>query len=60
MKSVIFIEDIETEIKEAWGSLTGLCDKHPEFSYYYLKGKKFPFEYKGVKFTKVKYRTKNF
>ncbi len=44
---------------EAWGSLTELCENHPNFSYSTLKGKKFPFKYKGFYFIKVKYRHSN-
>ena len=41
--------------KESYGSLTELCSDYPNFSYYYLKSKKFPFEYKGFLFEKLKY-----
>lgn len=46
------------ETIETWGTLTEICEVHPEFSYHYLKGKKFPFEYKGWSFIKVNHRTK--
>ncbi len=42
---------------EAWGSLTEVCQFHPEFSYDYIKKLKFPFEYKEWKFLKVPFRT---
>lgn len=37
---------------EVWGSLTKACEAH-SFSYNFLKKKKFPFQYKGIKFKKV-------
>lgn len=43
---------------EAWGSLVELCRIHG-FSYNYLKAKKFPFEYKGIQFNKVPFRSVN-
>lgn len=39
-------------VRECWTSLVLLCENHPEFSYTYLKGLKFPFESKGWKFEK--------
>lgn len=41
--------------KEAWGALTKVCQAHLDFSYATLKGKKFPFFYKGWLFEKVPY-----
>jgi len=43
---------------ECWGSLVELC-KVKGFSYNYLKRKKFPFEYKGLKFIRVPFRSSN-
>jgi len=43
---------------EVWGCVTRLCLVHTGFSYHYLKGKKFPFNYKGWEFKKVKYNKK--
>ena len=45
------------DYQEVWGRLTKICKAHPEFSYHYLKGKKYPFEYKGWSFKKLKYNT---
>lgn len=42
------------EKAELWSSLTKLCRCHEDFSYYYLKRKKFPFEYKGWNFKRIK------
>ena len=39
---------------ELWTQLTDLCKSHADFSYYYLKAKKYPFVYKGWNFTKIK------
>lgn len=39
---------------ELWTQLTDLCKAHDEFSYHYLKAKKYPFEYKGWSFRKIK------
>lgn len=47
------------EIDETWGSLTKLCSFHPEFKYHSMKGKKFPFKYKGWEFKKVKFNRLN-
>lgn len=52
MKTVILLTK-DGEEPEAWTTLTGLCDNHENFSYDYLKQKKFPFEYKGYQFIKV-------
>lgn len=41
---------------EAWATLTSLCKYHKEFKYYYLRGLKFPFTYKGYTFDKIKLR----
>lgn len=46
------------ESYETWGSLVELCNKH-KFSYNYLKRKKFPFEYKGLKFIRTPFRELN-
>lgn len=44
---------------EVFGSLTEACRLHKEWAKYNsIKLKAFPFEYKGVKFSKLKYRTK--
>lgn len=44
-------------IIEAWGSLTELCQVH-DLPYHTLKLKKFPFNYEGIYFKKIPYRTK--
>jgi hypothetical protein len=45
---------IKTDGKEEfWSNLKLLCEHHPEFSYEYIKSKKFPFEYKDWSFRKV-------
>ena len=54
--NIIILTDKESH--EAWGSLTELCDAH-EFSYNYLKRLKFPFQYKGLDFIKVPFRSLN-
>ena len=43
---------------EVWGSLTEIC-RIKGYSYYYLRNKKYPFEYRGVKFDKIEYRKEN-
>jgi hypothetical protein len=43
---------------ETWGSLTEICKEYG-FSHNYLKKKKFPFFYKGIKFIKTPFKTKN-
>ena len=43
------------EVVETYGCLTKVCLYNPEFKYHTLKDKKFPFEYKGWRFVKVKY-----
>jgi hypothetical protein len=43
---------VQDEIIEIYPTLTKLCDANPEFSYNYLKSKKFPFTYKGYEFIK--------
>lgn len=45
---------------EVWGSLTDVCKNHPEYSYYTMRNKKFPFTYKKAYFYKVKYKEVNF
>jgi len=42
---------------EAWGSLVELCKEHV-LSHNYLKKKKYPFDYRGVKFERLKFRQK--
>ncbi|WP_375585976.1 hypothetical protein [Cyclobacterium xiamenense] len=49
-KNVIIIRNENRE--EFWSGLKLLCRYHPEFSYEYIKSKKFPFEYKGWYFRK--------
>jgi hypothetical protein len=51
MKYIILLE--KDGIKESWGSLTNLCEAHPDFSYEYIKSWKFPFKYKGWNFSKL-------
>ena len=46
------------ESYEAWGSLVELC-KVKGFSHNYLKRLKFPFEYKGLNFQRVPFRSSN-
>lgn len=55
---MIILHNKETDKHEVWGALTNICDAHPNFSYTYLVKKKFPFEYKGWIFKKVKYNSK--
>lgn len=43
------------ESLETWGSLSEIC-RVKDWSYNYLKKKKFPFEYKGWKFRKRDFR----
>ncbi len=45
-------------LHEVWGSLTDICDNHEEIKYPTIKGRKFPFKYKGYDFIKVPYKTK--
>lgn len=40
---------------DAYGSLTEICRKNKDFSYHYLKSKKYPFSYKGWEFNRVGY-----
>lgn len=47
---------IDQEV-EVWGSLTAACRNHPEFVYDYAKKLKYPFNYKGLKFKRVSYKT---
>ena len=56
LTNVIVIQK-EDEV-EVHGCLTRICLIHKDFSYHYLKGKKFPFSYKGWDFRKVKYNKK--
>ena len=53
MKKVIVL--MKGEKVEVWGNLVWLCRAHEDFSYSYIKGRKFPFYYKGWVFTKVNY-----
>jgi len=46
------------ESYEAWGSLVELC-KVKGFSYNYLKRLKYPFDYKGLHFIRVPFRSSN-
>ena len=46
------------EFHEAWGSLVEIC-KEKNFSYNYLKRKKYPFTYKGLNFIRVPFRVSN-
>ncbi|MBD3630519.1 hypothetical protein [Cyclobacterium sp.] len=50
LKNVIVLQKEGNE--EFWSGLKLLCQYHPEFSYEYIKSKKFPFEYKGWYFRK--------
>ena len=52
---IVMQKDDEVEVS---GCITRICLAHPEFSYHYLKGLKFPFNYKGWSFKKVKYNKK--
>jgi hypothetical protein len=57
--SVIIIE--KDEHLECWGSLKVLCDDgHTEFVYNTIRKKKFPFEYEGWKFYKVRFNKRQF
>ena len=56
--NIIILTNLDTLDQEAWGSLTELCDNHERFKYSTIKAKKYPFEYKGFLFNKVKYRKK--
>lgn len=44
--------DLDLPEEELYQFLTTVCNDHPEFSYNYIKKLKFPFIYKGWKFTK--------
>jgi hypothetical protein len=57
-QSVIIIES--DEHVECWGSLMKICDAHKEFSYLYIRKKKFPFLYKGWKFYKVRWNERQY
>lgn len=50
-RNVIVLKHEESE--EFWSNLKLLCENHPEFSYEYIKSKKFPFDYKGWSFRKL-------
>lgn len=49
---VIILE--KGSVKEYFSSIPKVCDAHPEFSASYVRLLKFPFEYKGWTFSKVK------
>ena len=53
MKNVIVMQR-EDQI-QVWGCMTKICLYNPGFKYHSLKGKKFPFNYKGWRFVKVPY-----
>jgi hypothetical protein len=55
-ENIIILTNVESY--EAWGSLVELC-KVKGFSHNYLKRLKFPFEYKGLKFIRVPFRSSN-
>lgn len=40
---------------EAWGSLSEICRKK-SLSYNYLRTKKYPFVYRGIRFVRVPFR----
>lgn len=48
MRKVIVIS--KGNMFEMWTTLTKMCKAHPEFSYPYLKNRRYPYEYKGLKF----------
>lgn len=53
-KDIITIQNIEQPaLMEHWGSLTRICDNHPEFDYMAIRHNKFPFDYAGYRFTKI-------
>lgn len=55
MANQLHVIVIEKEgIREHYSSMPKVCEAHPEFSPSYVRLKKFPFEYKGWSFTKVK------
>lgn len=57
MKNIIILQVISNpSIQETWGSLTEICEKHPDLIYSEIRTKKFPFDYKGIRFTKVPYK----
>ena len=58
MKQFIVLQ--REEKIEVWGSITDICNAHKEMKYSYVRGLKFPFTYKGVKFSKVHYKTQMF
>jgi len=58
MLTNVIVMQSEDEV-EVWGCVTRLCLAHPNFSYHYLKGLKFPFSYMGWNFRKIKYNEKN-
>lgn len=55
LNSVIVL--IKSDHIEVWSKLTEVCKAH-KFSYTYLKGKKYPFVYRGITFQKVPYKMK--
>lgn len=48
---IVLQKDDEVEL---YTTLTNVVKAHKDFSYYYLRGLKFPFEYKGYSFKKIK------
>lgn len=49
---VIIIE--KEVVRELYSSIPKVCEAHPEFSYSYVRLLKFPFDYKGWRFSKEK------
>ena len=60
-KNIIIIQNQKNHrLIEAWGSLTRLCDNHPEFEYKQIYRGDFPFLYQNWLFTKVPFNSPNF
>jgi hypothetical protein len=55
-ENIIILTDGESY--ETWGSLVKLCKAH-NLSYNWLKTKKFPFKYKGMRFIKTPFSEVN-
>ena len=55
--NVIVLSKQDTGAFETWGSLTEVCEAH-NLPYHTLKSKKYPFEFRGFRFVKTKYRQK--
>jgi len=53
---IIVISDEHGNV-EVWGSLVEICKEHG-ISYNYLKKFKYPFEYRGVNFRRLNFRSK--